>query len=130
MQIAFIIRQFITRTNANKDAVKEFEELLQEKCSLEALCIHGQPSVKELAKIIGYSPNYLSDMLKKETGKTGQEHIKLFIFELAKHFLSSTEKPVYEIAYQLGFDQPSSFTKFMKLQSGVTPITFRKNSRV
>lgn len=92
--------------------------------------VHGQPSVKELAKIIGYSPNYLSDMLKKETGKTGQEHIKLFIFELGKHLLSYTEKPVYEIAYQLGFDQPSSFTKFMKLQSGVTPITFRKNSRV
>jgi len=33
----------------------------------------GIPTVKGLAEIIGYSPNYLSDMLKKETGKTAQE---------------------------------------------------------
>ncbi|MFC4306296.1 AraC family transcriptional regulator [Cohnella boryungensis] len=122
----FYGRQFITRTAAVKDSVVKFERLLQEHCTTEAIEKAGMPSVKRLAQEMGYSPNYLSDMLKKETGKTAQEFIKLHMLEIAKRLLLTTKDPIYLIAERLGFEQPSSFTKFIKMQLGVSPAEYRR----
>ncbi len=122
----FYGRQFITRANIYKESVANFEKLLQEQCNAENIEKVGPPSVKGLAKTMGYSPNYLSDMLKKETGKTAQEYIKLRLLELAEQLLLTTKEPIYRIAEKLGFEQPGSLTKFFKVQLGVSPIDFRK----
>ncbi|CAH1213334.1 hypothetical protein PAECIP111893_03671 [Paenibacillus plantiphilus] len=122
----FYGRQFITRTAVVKDSVAKFEKLLQQRCSTEAIEEEGMPSVKGLAQAMGYSPNYLSDMLKKETGKTAQEFIKLHMLEIAKRLLATTKDPIYLIAERLGFEQPSSFTKFIKMQLGLSPADYRR----
>nr|WP_298738828.1 helix-turn-helix domain-containing protein [uncultured Chitinophaga sp.] len=57
------------------------------------------------------SPNYLSDLLNKFTGKTTQEHIHLQLAEKAKTMLRGTGKSISGIAYDLGFEHPSHFTK-------------------
>ena len=126
----FYGRQFITRTTVHKEAVAKFEMLLQEQCTVEVIEKVGLPSVKGLAKAMGYSPNYLSDMLKKQTGKTAQEYIKLRILELAENLLLTTGEPIYRIADKLGFEHPASLTKFFKAQLGVSPVDFRKRHRV
>ena len=64
------------------------------------------PNVKYCAEQMGYSPNYLSDLLKKETGKNTQEHIQFYLIEKAKNMLLGSEEPVYRIAYTLGFEYP------------------------
>lgn len=125
----FYGRQFITRASVYKESVAKFEILLQERCTVEVVEKLGMPSVKELAQIVGYSPNYLSDMLKKETGKTAQEYIKLRALELAENLLLTTGEPIYRIADKLGFEHPASLTKFFKAQLGVSPVEFRKRHR-
>lgn len=124
----FYNRQFITRTVVNKEAITKFESLLEKRCSVMVIEQQGQPRVSELAKDIGYSPNYLSDMLKKETGKTTKEHISLQIAQHAERLLLKTDEPVYLIAQKLGFEQPASFTKFIKSYYGMAPMNMRKRA--
>ena len=71
------------------------------------------------------SPNYLSDLLKKETGKSAQDHIHYYVVEQTKDLLRSSDAPVNEIAYELGFEYPHYLTRLFKTKTGMTPTEFR-----
>lgn len=118
-------RQFITRTETNKDIVVDFEDRLNGYFESELLQNQGFPSVKYFAEQLHLSPNYLSDLLKKETGKNGTEHIQLHMIELAKDKLLNSNVSVSEIAYDLGFEYPQYFSKMFKKNTGVTPAEYR-----
>lgn len=60
------------------------------------------------------SPNYLSDFLKIHTGRNTKEHIYEKLTSKAKEKLSATSLSVSEIAYDLGFEHPQSFSTFFK----------------
>lgn len=121
----FYGRQFITRTTANKDVISRFNTLLRDYFNSVDLEEKGIPSVKYLAKEMGYSANYLSDLLKRETGKNTQEHIHLCLIEKAKTLLLGTSEPINQIAYMLGFEYPAHFSKFFKAKTGMSPMAFR-----
>ena len=118
-------RQFITRTETNKDILSAFEGLLDHYFQSDELKSLGFPSVKYFAEQLHLSPNYLSDMLKKETGKNGTEHIQLHVIDLAKDKLLSSTVSVSEIAYELGFEYPQYFSKLFKKNTGMTPAEYR-----
>ncbi|BAV04853.1 Helix-turn-helix domain-containing protein [Filimonas lacunae] len=124
----FYDRQFLTRRNVNNDLVQRFEKLLRDYFAQDTLVETGQPEVKHIANQLNISPNYLSDLLKKYTGKTTQEHIHLQLTEKAKSLLLSTSKPVSEIAYELGFLHPSHFTKLFKSGTGLSPRDYRNKN--
>jgi AraC-like DNA-binding protein len=118
-------RQFITRIETNKDIITDFEGLLGHYFESEVLQQQGFPSVKYFAEQLHLSPNYLSDLLKKETGKNGTEHIQYHVIELAKEKLLSTTVSASEIAYDLGFEYPQYFSKMFKKNTGLTPAEYR-----
>lgn len=118
----FYGRQFITRKNSNHVIVSQIDKILRAYFKQEE---KGLPTVKYLAEQVHLSPNYLSDLLKKETGKNTQDHIHFYLIEAAKNILLSTDKPVSEIAYSLGFEYPQYFNKLFKQKTGKTPIEFR-----
>lgn len=118
-------RQFITRTESNKDIISDFEKLLADYFTSEELLNLGFPSVKYFAGQLHLSANYLSDLLKKETGKNGTEHIQYYVIELAKDKLLSSTVSVSEIAYDLGFEYPQYFSKIFKKNTGMTPAEYR-----
>lgn len=121
----FYGRQFITRTNVYKDVVIRFEEFLKSYFSSDKPESQGLPSVKYCAQKMCYSPNYLSDLLKKETGKNTQEHIHFYLIEKAKIMLLGTQEPVSEIAHSLGFKYPQHFSKLFKSKTGMLPTEYR-----
>ncbi|WP_075591175.1 helix-turn-helix domain-containing protein [Labilibacter marinus] len=118
-------RQFITRENHNKDLISKFEELLADYFTSDKVVNRGLPSVKYCAEQMGFSPNYLSDLLKKDTGKNTQEHIHYYLIEEAKNRLLNSNITVSEIAYNLGFEYPQHFSKIFKKKTGVTPASYR-----
>src|ERR1700744_2631075 len=121
----FYDRQFYTRQKVSSDVVQQFEKLLKDYFAQETLINSGIPGVKYFASELNLSPNYLSDLLNKFTGKTTQEHIHLQLVDKAKSLLWSTGKSVSEIAYALGFEHPSHFTRLFKHKTGYAPSGYR-----
>jgi AraC-like DNA-binding protein len=118
-------RQFITRKNSNRDIVSQVERALQEYFNSEVLKEKGLPSVNYLAGKVNLSPNYLSDLLKKETGMNAKDQIHHYLIEEAKSILLGSSKSINEIAYELGFEYPQYFSKLFKKKTGNTPQEYR-----
>jgi AraC-like DNA-binding protein len=121
----FYDRQFLTRTNLNSDVISKFERMLKSYYRSTNLNELGLPTVNYLAKELGFSSNYLSDLLKKETGKTAQEHTHLFVIERAKNVLMSSSSTISEVGYSLGFEYPQHFSNLFKSKTGMSPTEFR-----
>lgn len=121
----FYGRQFITRKTSNNAVVAQIENMLSEYFKETDISEKGLPTVKFLADQVNLSPGYLSDLLKKETGKNTQDHIHFYLIEEAKNILLNTNKSVGEIAYSLGFEYPQYFNKLFKKKTGKTPVEFR-----
>ena len=121
----FYDRQFITRENINKDILVRFENLLSdyfESDQPQTVCL---PSVQYAADRLHLSPNYFGDLIKKETGKSAQESIQLFVIEKAKERLYDENKTVSEVAYELGFKYPHHLSRLFKKVVGMTPNEYR-----
>jgi AraC-like DNA-binding protein len=121
----FYDRQFMTRVKVSNDTLENFDRLLNDYFAQDTLIETGLPDVKYFASRLNLSPNYLSDLLNKYTGKTTQEHIHLKMIEKAKSLLWSSDMAISEIAYHLGFEHPSHFTKLFKSKTGKSPKEFR-----
>lgn len=120
----FYNRQFITRKNVNNDLVEKMDTLLTDHYNSDKTCL---PKVKDIADHLNVSPGYLSDMLRALTGLNAQQHIHNKLIEKAKEVLTSTPLSVSEIAYQLGFEYPQSFSKLFKTKTNVSPLEYRKS---
>jgi AraC-like DNA-binding protein len=121
----FFGRQFNTRTNHHQSIVRQFENYVFDWFNDEASLKNGLPTVQDCAEQVNLSPNYLSDLLKKETGKTAQEHIHLLMIDKAKSLLANSTLSVKEIAYDLGFEYPHYFSRIFKSKTGQTPVAYR-----
>jgi len=121
----FYNRQFLTRKKAGNDLLSKIEELLDEYFKNDKLRESGLPTVQYFAEKMHVSSNYLSDMLRTLTGQSTQQHIHNKLIEKAKETLTTTNLSVSEIAYQLGFEHPQSFSKLFKSKTNLTPIEFR-----
>ena len=121
----FYERQFITRTNSSSDVVSKVEELIHEYYAKNLQLEEGTPSPDYFAERVNYSTTYLSDLLKKETGRSTKDHIDEHIIDLAKNDLAGSNKTINEIAYDLGFNYPHYFSRLFKKKTGESPNVFR-----
>lgn len=123
----FYQRQFITRTIGNHTILNRLEELLTAWFNSDDLVKNGLPTVKQISEALHLSPNYLSGLLKVLTGQSTQQHIHDKLIEKAKEKLSTTDLSVSEIAYELGFEHPQSFSKLFKSKTNFSPLEFRQS---
>lgn len=118
-------RQFATRTNANKDVVVSLEAYLTNYFDSGTAEREGLPTVQSCAREMGYSPNYLSDLLRSETGRNTRDHIHFHVIEKAKNMLLGSEETVARVAYSLGFEYPQHLSRLFKTKTGMTPVEYR-----
>ncbi len=123
----FYQRQFLTRRITSHKILERLEEWLTDYFNNDELIGKGLPSVQSIADSLLVSPNYLSSLLKALTGQSTQQHIHNKLIEKAKEKLSITDLSVSEIAYELGFEHPQSFSKLFKIKTNQSPLEFRQS---
>lgn len=122
----FYSRQFLTRDNENKDILLRFEKMLNDYFNSDLAHNQGLPSVQRCAEKLCLSPNYFSDLLKKETGQTALKYIHDKVLDLAKTKLVSTNATISEISASLGFEYAQHFTRLFKSKVGCSPTDYRE----
>ena len=121
----FYQRQFITRKITNHQILDRLEKILADYFNSNDITTKGLPSVQFIADTLNVSQGYLSSLLKVLTGQSTQQHIHDKLIEKAKEKLSTTQLSVSEIAYELGFEHPQSFSKLFKSKTNFSPLEFR-----
>ncbi|OZI09431.1 AraC family transcriptional regulator [Siphonobacter sp. BAB-5385] len=122
----FYRRQFITRKPISHELLPKLEELLNRYFYDGTALRSGIPTVQYLAEQLHYSPTYLSDLLRSLTGQNAQQHIHGKLIEIAKEKLSASTLSISEVAYELGFEHPQSFSKLFKIKTNVSPLEFKR----
>ncbi len=92
---------------------------------------HIQPlSTSEIACALGCNPDYLGRIFKRTYGVTVTEAIYRQRIILARQLLHEQDLPIYETAFNCGYDDPAYFCRTFKKYTGMTPMEYRrKHSR-
>lgn len=123
----FYERQFYTRKKSNHELLARFETVLSKYFEGKRISENGIPTVSNIAEELNISANYLSTLLRLHTRQNTQQHIQNKQIEYAKERLSTTSLSVSEIAYELGFEHPQSFSKLFKKKTNQSPLEFRQS---
>lgn len=83
-------------------------------------------TLAELAQMSSFSPNYLSSLIKKQTGKTFQELVSYYWIEKAKTLLQCTPFGISEIAELMHTSSRSNFERRFKTLVGMSPAQYRR----
>lgn len=81
--------------------------------------------VKDYAKKLFVSANYLNECVRKETHQPASFWLQVSILNKAKRLLRTSNKTVNEIAEACTFPNATHFTRFFKKQTSYTPREFR-----
>jgi AraC family transcriptional regulator, transcriptional activator of pobA len=123
----FYERQFLTRKKSTCELLERFEKVLADYFNNGSLLENGIPAVTAIAEQLNISPNYLGTLLRLHTQQNTQQHIQNKLIEYAKERLSTTNLSVSEVAYELGFEYPQSFSKLFKQKTNQTPLEFKQS---
>lgn len=86
-------------------------------------------SLDSLAASANLSKFYLERIFKKATGLSPHTYMLVLRIERAKQLLSSSSKPILDIAIEMGFSDQSHFTNVFKRFTGFTPHAFRLGAK-
>ena len=112
---------YITPTLTRKEELFiDFQHLLLEKCM-------KQHDVKYYAGKLCITPQYLTSILKEQSGKSASQWIQEALIIEAKGMLKSPRINIQRVADELNFPDQSTFGKFFKKHTGVSPLAFRKS---
>ncbi len=126
----FYERQFLNRKELSNDLLEQFNQQLSAYFESGQLQENGIPSIEQIADQLSVSQRYLSDTLKKETGKTSTEHLQLYLIDEAKNILLNPNKTIAEVAYELGFEYPPYFSRLFKKKEGISPTEYRERYKM
>ncbi len=90
--------------------------------------VEKEKSVHYYANQLGVTTKTLNLTVRKIVGQSAKQYINNYVVLLAKRMLVNSSLTSTEIAYTLGFDEPTNFTKFFKHIEGVSPMAFKKKT--
>lgn len=114
-----------TGTALTTNVTSRKAELFRKFASLVSTHFDEQHSVGFYADKLCITPGYLNKVVRAINFIPPKEFILRYILEQAKTLLVSSDLPVDAIAYQVGFQEPGSFSTLFKKYIGISPKEFR-----
>ncbi|MGF7015690.1 AraC-like DNA-binding protein [Ornithinibacillus bavariensis] len=87
---------------------------------------HQPIKLEEIAKVACLSPNHLLRTYAQIYGRTPHQHVSVLRIEKAKQLLEKFDYTMTEITFELGYENPVSFSKMFKQHVGIAPKEYRK----
>ena len=109
--------------------IQKFRSLIREKIATGE-ANNGHLKVAHLASLLSTHPNHLNAVVKRRKKKPAIAFMHEQILMEAQSLLNQTEMTIKEIAFRLGFADPSHFNNFFKKQTGSTPAVYRKEKSI
>ena len=109
--------------NRDFDIVREFNFLVETHFK----SIH---SVTQYAELLHKSPKTISNLFRKFNSKSPLQFIQERKMLEAKRLLTYTTKQIKEIAYDLGFEDIQTFSRFFKRNEGISPSKYKETSQL
>lgn len=107
------------KTDRSKEVFGRFIETVSEYHTVER-------GVAFYADKLCLTPKYLSKLVKAASGRSAPDWIDSYVMLEAKNMLRYSGMPIKEIVSRLNFPNPSTFHKFFKAKTGLTPLQYRK----
>ena len=116
---------YVQQASAVAARLSRSEQIFQR--FLDALGREQQLSrtVKAYADLLYISPNHLSAIVRKESGRSVMDWLNAHCILRAQVLLRHTDLSVYEIAERLGFQSATFFSRFFRRETGQTPSAYR-----
>lgn len=86
------------------------------------------PKIDEIARQVGLSRSRFFEQFRRCVGASPQHYIDCVRMAIATRWLSTTDRPLIELADELGFGAHSNFTRFFTQHIGVSPSEFRRQT--
>ncbi len=120
-----LIRQSEVNKGNSSEKKLYVRERLDELLDLFEKHITSKKQVSQYAEMLNLTPFQLNSITKELLGKTCSDLINDHIILEAKRYLLATSNQVNQIAFHLGYDDPSYFIRFFRKHTGYSPATFR-----
>ena len=91
--------------------------------------MHENIRVRDIAKSIGVSPNYLSEQFSQSEGITLKQYIIDEKIKSSEYLLKDTDYSLQEISSFCAFSSQSRFSAYFQRRNGITPAKYRKMYR-
>ncbi len=126
LEIDNVLDRYVAEESDADGIQQRYAAVLQRFISLLMENYREKHTVAFYAERMNYTPQYLTEIVKRQTGRTVNDFIFEMLYCEARNLLSVSDASVQQIADELNFSDQAAFSKFFKRRSGMSPLEFRK----
>lgn len=127
LSFLFKCKSLQQKIDASTDLMPRKKEMVFRFQNLVNNCYIRKKQVADYAQLLHVSPNTLNQYVKDTLGKTAKEVISEKIVQEAVKQLRYTTEDISEVAYSLGYEEPTHFIRFFRKHTSTTPGEYRKS---
>lgn len=123
------MKRIIEEMSGEENEGKKYSKPISESLKLIEERYNENLSLDDISNAISVSKNYFCYLFKREVGMSLWNYLTMVRLKYARKLLEETNLKAYEIAFQVGYDNPSYFSKMFKRQEGMTPNEYRDSKK-